>query len=172
MTVDPGPKGRARQKQIEAHDRQLQALNLRKAGMTYDAIAVAAGYKSKQAAWKAVGAALKMTLREEGTDELRSLEVERVDVALKSIWAQVLSGNLGAVDRFIRLSERRARLLGLDTPIKIAPTTPDGKDAWKVGLTPEQAEAAEEGTATLLERILTGQAVAEQAQAGETKETE
>jgi hypothetical protein len=34
---------------------------------------------------------------------------------------------LAAVDRALKIMARRARLLGLDAPQKIAPTTPDGK---------------------------------------------
>ena len=34
---------------------------------------------------------------------------------------------LAAVDRLLKIQERRARLLGLDKPTKVAPTTPDGE---------------------------------------------
>ena len=44
--------------------------------------------------------------------------------------------------------------------------------ARATGLTDAAIEELTEQTATLFERIATGQAVAEQAQAGETKETE
>ena len=36
---------------------------------------------------------------------------------------------LAAVDRAVKLMERRAKLLGLDKPTKVASTTPDGKKA-------------------------------------------
>lgn len=39
---------------------------------------------------------------------------------------------LAAVDRAIKLMERRARLLGLDAPTKVAPTTPDGDKPYVV----------------------------------------
>lgn len=34
---------------------------------------------------------------------------------------------LAAVDRLLKIQERRSRLLGLDKPTKVAPTTPDGE---------------------------------------------
>jgi hypothetical protein len=43
-----------------------------------------------------------------------AVENHRLDRALNAIWPLVLQGNLPAIDRFIRLSERRAALLGLD----------------------------------------------------------
>lgn len=39
---------------------------------------------------------------------------------------------LAAIDRAIKLMERRARLLGLDAPTKMAPTTPDGDKPYVV----------------------------------------
>lgn len=36
------------------------------------------------------------------------------------------SGELEAIDRALKIAHRRAALLGLDRPTKIAPTTPDG----------------------------------------------
>jgi hypothetical protein len=34
------------------------------------------------------------------------------------LWPQVAKGNQGAVDRVLRIMERRAKLLGLDAPTK------------------------------------------------------
>ena len=63
-------------KQIEAHEKALQALELRKAGVPYRDIATRLGYNSFQAGWKAVKSALKRTLQEP-SDEVRKMEVER-----------------------------------------------------------------------------------------------
>jgi len=102
---------------VKAHDNQLKALELRKAGVSYQRIADTLGYKSASGAHKAVQTALKKTLQEP-SDDLRKLEVERLDAALAAVWASVLKGQYGAVDRFLRIQERRARLLGLDAPTK------------------------------------------------------
>ncbi len=37
--------------------------------------------------------------------------------------------NMDAIDRYVRISARRSAMLGLDSPTKIANTTPDGKAA-------------------------------------------
>lgn len=102
---------------VKAHDNQLKALELRKAGVSYQRIADSLGYKSASGAHKAVQTALKKTLQEPA-DDLRRLEVERLDAALAAVWSSVLKGQYGAVDRFLRIQERRARLLGLDAPTK------------------------------------------------------
>lgn len=47
-------------------------------------------------------------------DEYISQELRRLDTAQSSIWQKVLDGDLGAVDRFIKISQRRMKLLGLD----------------------------------------------------------
>ena len=63
-------------------------------------------------------AALKATLQEPA-DELRTLELERLDRLLLGVWGQAAKGNQGAVDRALKIMERRARLLGLDAPTKV-----------------------------------------------------
>jgi len=100
---------------VKAHDRHLQALELRKAGATYQAIAHQLGYASPRGAHKAVASALKATLREPA-DALRELELARLDCALLAIWRRVQSGDDKAIDRLVRIMERRAKLLGLDEP--------------------------------------------------------
>jgi len=55
-------------RRVKAHERHLQALELRKAGATYQVIADQLGYASPKGAHKAVTSALKATLREAGDD--------------------------------------------------------------------------------------------------------
>lgn len=54
----------------------------------------------------------------DSVEEARLIEDARLDAALRAIWDSVLEGNLQAIDRFLRISERRAKLLGLETPPK------------------------------------------------------
>jgi hypothetical protein len=109
-------------RRLEAVEKQLKALELRKAGKTFLAIAGELGYASQSGAFKAVISALHKTLQEPA-DELRVLEIGRIDTALAAIWPQVQGGDLPSVDRFIRLSERRSKLLGLDAPTNVDVTT-------------------------------------------------
>ena len=100
---------------VRAHDRHLQALELRKAGCTYQQIAEQLGYANAKGAHKAVASALKATLREPA-DALRELELARLDTMLLALWRKVQAGDEHAIDRALKISERRARLLGLDAP--------------------------------------------------------
>lgn len=101
----------------ELYQKHMTALQLRLAGRSYEDIRQACGYASLASAYHAVGAAMKRTLREPA-DSLRELEQDRIDKALAAIWKNVLAGHLGAIQTFLRLSERRARLLGLDAPVQ------------------------------------------------------
>jgi hypothetical protein len=100
-------------RQVRAHERHLQALELRKAGVTYEVIAGQLGYANASGARKAVVSALKATLREPAA-ELRELELARLDAMLLPLWRRVQAGDEKAIDRALRIMERRARLLGLD----------------------------------------------------------
>jgi hypothetical protein len=105
--------------QIKALDKHTQALKLRQAGTSYDDIARVLGYKSASGAYNAIKSALKKTLQEPAGD-LRILELNRLDEALKAIWPDVKKGSLFAIDRFLKISERRSRLLGLDAKTEIS----------------------------------------------------
>ena len=52
-------------------------------------------------------------------DELREAELDRVDRLQLALWPKAMKGDNASINTIIRLMERRARLLGLDTPIKI-----------------------------------------------------
>lgn len=112
-------------RQVKAHDRQLKALELRKAGVSYQAIADQLGFRSRGSAHNAVMAVLRKTLQEPA-DEVRQLELERLDALLMGMYPQARKGNQGAVDRCLRIMERRAKLLGLDAPTKAELSGKDG----------------------------------------------
>jgi hypothetical protein len=99
-------------------EKQCQALELRKAGRTYAAIAQELGYCSPSGAEKAVRVAIRKILAEPG-EEVIAMERERLDALLGAVWEQALAGDFQAVDRALKIMERRARLLGLDRPLKI-----------------------------------------------------
>ncbi len=103
----------------QAAEREKLAFALRVAGMTYAQIAERLGVTTA-GAYKMVKRVLERTRKEtdEAADELRRLEVERLDALLLTLWKSATSGNLGAVDRVLRVMERRARLLGLDAPTR------------------------------------------------------
>jgi len=110
--------GKANPKRIEAVERMGMALELRKAGFTYASIASQLGYADGASAYNAVMAGLKLVVREPA-EELRSLELARLDAIMVEVYNQARKGVVGAVDRVLRIMERRARLLGLDKPLLI-----------------------------------------------------
>lgn len=116
-------------RRLQAIALAVQALELRKTGETFDAIAARLGYKTRQAAYTAVDRALKRVLQEP-TDEVRKIEAERLDALLLAMWTPAQQGDQGAIDRVLRIMERRARLLGIDAPTKIAPTNPEGTEEY------------------------------------------
>jgi hypothetical protein len=68
--------------------------------------------------------------RAEAIDELIAGELARLDTAEAAIWGDVAGGSFGAIDRLLSIQERRAKLLGLDAPTKVAPTSPDGSEPY------------------------------------------
>lgn len=103
----------ANSQQLQALEKQTQALKLRLAGVSYEDIARTVGYKGPSGAYQAVKAAMKKTLQEPA-DDLRKIEVARLDEALRAIWPKVKKGDLLAIDRYLKISDRRAKLLGID----------------------------------------------------------
>lgn len=49
----------------------------------------------------------------------RTIQLERVETAIKAIFDRVISGDLDAIHALVRLMEREAKLVGADAPAKI-----------------------------------------------------
>lgn len=105
-------------RRLEAAANQRKALKLRKAGQSFDAIAQELGYASRSGAFHAVMSALRKTLQEPA-DEVRKMELERLDSMLEATWEFAMTGKPEAVDRVLKIMERRAKYLGLDAPKEI-----------------------------------------------------
>jgi hypothetical protein len=108
-------KDRTGKNPAEIAERRRRALDLRKAGATYDAIAREMGLSGSGAAFKIVKNALKATYREPAED-VRKLELERLDRLTLALWKRAQNGESEAIDRVLKLMDRRAKLLGLDAP--------------------------------------------------------
>lgn len=118
-------ESRTSPRRMEAKKRAIDAMTLRKAGATYQEIADKLGFKHPAAAQKAVERELKATVVE-AVDDLRLIEGERLDRLLRAVWGPAVQGGLQAVDRVLKIMERRAKLFGIDSPTLIAPVKPDG----------------------------------------------
>jgi hypothetical protein len=137
-------------------ERAVEAMRLRTRGMSYREIAQEMGFNNESAVRDLVSRALLATLSEPA-DDLRQLELQRLDF----MWAAVLKvlerhhvtvsngkviylGDtplhddapiLAAVDRLVKIQDRRAKLLGLDAPQRVEVLTIDAIDAELARLT-------------------------------------
>jgi hypothetical protein len=103
------------------------ALELRKRGWAYREIGEHFGITTAAAHLRvktALAECRKQT--EELADDVREIELQRLDRSLKALELAIESGDARAIDTSIRLAERRARLLGLDTAQKHELSGPSG----------------------------------------------
>ncbi|WP_128000939.1 hypothetical protein [Piscinibacter defluvii] len=97
--------------------RQAKAIALRCAGLSYASIAAHLGIGRSQAhALVCRGLDDARSQVAAAADELRALELSRLDGMLAKVYPRAARGDLPAVDRVLKISERRAKLLGLDAP--------------------------------------------------------
>lgn len=108
-------------KQLRAIERQSQALELRKLGLSYQKIGDQMGMTrqgARQLVHRAYGHLLDK-LRAEEVLAAVQLELERLDEWQVLVLRELRKGNvLPAIDRLVKISERRAKLLGLDAPVR------------------------------------------------------
>jgi len=111
-------------------DRQIKAIELRRMGKGYVEIATALGIGKSQA-HRLVKAGLEETKAQVTADaaDLKSEALSRLDGMLAGIWQGARKGNVSDIDRVLKIEERRAKLLGLDAPTKVAETDPEGNAA-------------------------------------------
>lgn len=100
----------------QSAEADTEALRLRTAGLTYRQIATALGVDVATAHRRTQRALEAIPF--DAVDEHRQLEAERLDSLTQAIWQSAMSGNLKAIDTALRVMERRARLLGLDLPVR------------------------------------------------------
>ena len=135
---------------LETAERDAEIARLRGTGMTYQQIGDRLGV-SKQTAYEGFRRALKDIVREP-TQETIDLELDRLDLLWRTALT-VMAGrhvmaqngrivrddkgepiedprpHLAAIDRALKVMERRARLLGLDAPTRVDARITDSLDA-------------------------------------------
>ena len=127
-------------KREKATLRRAKALLLRKAGMTYEQIGEMMGCTRQNAHQLVTKALQEIRIKgEQDAEEIKLLELERLDTFFMGLWQNAKKGNVQALDRALKIMERRAKLLGLDAPSKIAPTSPDGEAPYK-GMTERELD--------------------------------
>lgn len=104
---------RLQAQQDAAREKQNQALELRKAGATYNEIAQALGYYNAGGAKKAVDRAMERTVID-SSKEIILLDLQRLDELQKRCMAQLRNKNdLSQVDRILRIMTQRYALAGI-----------------------------------------------------------
>lgn len=107
------PESPSSESRLVALDNQVQALQMRRSGWTFQRIAEKLGYASPSGAHNAVKRALDRTIREPA-DELRQHELGRLESLHEALWDKAVGGDLRTTDRILKIAERRAKLVGLD----------------------------------------------------------
>jgi len=107
--------------------RQQRVLELRETAMSVRAIAtqiIAEGLAPADYNHATVSRDVKSEfkrLQERGceiAEHARAMELLRLDVMLHAVWGKIGAGDVRAIDTALRVGERRAKLLGLDAPVK------------------------------------------------------
>ena len=83
--------------------------------MTYEGIAAELGYANRGTVYRVVSEALKKQTVE-AVEQLRSLEVERLDTLQHAVWQRAMNGDVPSAIAAARFIMARCRLLGLDGP--------------------------------------------------------
>ena len=133
-------------------DRDMEALRLRTTGWSLESIADHLGLATNAAVANSLRRAVSMMARFAGNEQ-RLLELQKLDEAEAEIWkvlkmvhwAYTARGDLvygpdgepqkdariilEAVDRLMKVAERRAKLMGLDAPMRAEVLTIDSIDA-------------------------------------------
>jgi hypothetical protein len=110
---------------VKAHQQMIQALELRAAGASYLQIGKALSV-SKSRAWRIVGKALDQLVEHcrETSERVRRMELIRLDRYRLALDAR--RSDPRVVDSLIRISERTAKLHGLDAPVRVEASGRDG----------------------------------------------
>lgn len=160
-----------RSRSIADRERDHQAVEMRRRGASYRQIATALGMRSPSSAYDAVERALTSAQREANA-EVRQLEIDRLDDLRVRCWqvlgkqhlmvnqgrvmthpttGEVLTDDmprLQAIDRLLKISERYAKLLGLDAPLRTKVEVMDGIDSEIERLVAELAGPGTTGKTT------------------------
>jgi hypothetical protein len=151
---------------VTAAAKQVQAMQLREGGVSFEKIAETLGYTNRSGAYKAVMSGLKVA-RLEPAKALRRLELRRLDRLWLTLWPRAVANppDMSALDRCLKIMHRRAALAGLDVA-KLALTDPKGEKEFSGGgLTDAQRVA---GLRTLVEQYRRETGATQPAADGET----
>lgn len=102
-------------------DRRVHVFELRMAGHSYRDIGRMLGI-APSTVCKDIAAetALRTAQKDAAAEDYRALDLERIDVAVQGLMPMARAGEPKSVMALMRTLDRRAKLLGLDAPTKLA----------------------------------------------------
>jgi hypothetical protein len=103
----------------EIKQRDSKVFELRIQGFTFEQIAVQVGFSGPSGAWQAYQR-IRSEFIFESVEEARQLELMRLDEMQFAVWDRAINGDLPALSCVLKIMDRRAKLLGLDKPEKMA----------------------------------------------------
>lgn len=113
-----GNRVATRPEDIARRERDLKCVELRKAGVAWQAIADQLGYASPGHAYERFMVVMRDYPRED-VETVRNMISDRHEAALRALWPDVLRGKWLAIDRTTRILEALAKLHGANRPEKI-----------------------------------------------------
>jgi hypothetical protein len=124
MTKKPQRKHqKAPPKKVEKLEQKSKAIQMRMLRFSYRAIAERLGITHTTAErWVAEAMGEYNQTRLQGAEKLRERELAHLDYLITKLAPKIEAGDTGAIGSAVRVSERRARLLGLDAPAKVEVT--------------------------------------------------
>lgn len=152
-TTRVGREAKTSKRRTRRLEREVRAVEFRKAGLTYEAIAERiSDIENAEAiergedpakpirastAYKCVRRWFQRTERKtaETIEDVRQLELERLNTMLTGLWTRARDGDAAAIDRVIKIQQRRAELLGLDAPKPKQQFEHTGKDGGPIETT-------------------------------------
>lgn len=111
-------------------DRRAKAVQLRLAGLDFQAIADRLGYADRAAAHKDITRALEANVAEmnRNVEVHRQEELDRLFRLQLGVWPAAAAGDPKAVQTVLNIIDRRCKLLGLDAPQRVEVVTLDAID--------------------------------------------
>lgn len=132
-----GPQ-RTNTRAMNARAREVKALEMRMSGLPYSQIAASLGYKGRSSAYSAVMRVLDRR-EQEPAEKVRNLELQRLERLLMAYWPRAIrkrAPDVHAAKMCLDILTRRARMLGLDAPVKVDITDLVREVALAAGLDP------------------------------------
>lgn len=114
-----GQKNKMSAYKLEKKERRLEAMRLRRQGMTFAEIGRVLGI-SRQAAHKYIEREFKALLKEgnQVAEKALSLTLARYEELLKISYREALTGNRAALEDSLAIMDRQIKVLGLEAPKK------------------------------------------------------